>query len=160
MPSQPKSSLLDVFLRTWYLGFTPFSGPVVHFQIFHRKFMEGQDPWLDEQTVRYLPFASSFSGFNDTPSQFQELFAICQALPGPASTKMGFCMACTRGGFLAAVMFFPDSEVNSISSRRSTYLWACHVLFAGIWYRMGHFALYISSWYWNILSQTVSVKSP
>jgi hypothetical protein len=54
MPSQPKSSLLDVLLRTWYLGFTSFGGPVVHFQIFHRMFVEGQNPWLDEQTVRYL----------------------------------------------------------------------------------------------------------
>ena len=38
--------------------------------------------------------------------QFQELFAICQALPGPGSTKMGFCIAFIRGGFLAATMFF------------------------------------------------------
>ena len=60
MSSQPKSSLLDVFLRTWYLGFTSFGGPVVHFQIFHRMFVEGQNSWLDEQTVRYLPSAFSF----------------------------------------------------------------------------------------------------
>ena len=106
MPSLVKSSLLDVFLRTWYLGFTSFGGPVVHFQIFHRMFVEGQNPWLDEQTVRVLPSASSFLGSNDNSSQFQELFAICQALPGPGSTKVGFCIAFIRGGFLAAVMFF------------------------------------------------------
>jgi hypothetical protein len=58
-----------------------------------RKFVEGQNTWLDEQTVRYLPFESSFLGFNDAPSQFQELFFHFQALPGPASTKMGFCIA-------------------------------------------------------------------
>ena len=63
MPSQPKSNLLDVLLRTWYLGFTSFGGPVVHFQIFHRMFVEGQDPWLDEQTVRYLSSPSSIFGF-------------------------------------------------------------------------------------------------
>ena len=68
--------------------------------------MEGQNPWLDEQTVRYLPSGSSLLDFNNTSSQFQELFAICQALPGPASTKLGFCIALTRGGFLAAVMYF------------------------------------------------------
>jgi hypothetical protein len=28
-----------------------FGGPVVHFQIFHRKFVQGLNPWLDELTV-------------------------------------------------------------------------------------------------------------
>ena len=51
MPSLLNSSLLDVFIRTWYLGFASFGGPVVHFQIFHRLLVEGQNPWIDEQTV-------------------------------------------------------------------------------------------------------------
>jgi chromate transport protein ChrA len=67
MSSQLRS-MRDVFLRTWYLGFTSFGGPAVHFQIFHRLFVEGQDPWIDEQTVRIVvalmpllcAFASSF----------------------------------------------------------------------------------------------------
>lgn len=46
--------LADVFLRTWDLGFTAFGGPPVHFQIIHRRFVEGRGgkaPWIDEQTV-------------------------------------------------------------------------------------------------------------
>ena len=53
--------LLDVFLRFWDLGFTAFGGPPVHFQILHRRFVEGGGEggdcegagrkWLDEQTV-------------------------------------------------------------------------------------------------------------
>ena len=45
--------LLDVILRTFDLGFTAFGGPPVHFQIFHRRFVDGQGkpPWIDEQTV-------------------------------------------------------------------------------------------------------------
>lgn len=46
--------LLDVFLRTWDLGFTAFGGPPVHFQILHHRFVEGQggnEQWVDEQTV-------------------------------------------------------------------------------------------------------------
>jgi hypothetical protein len=45
--------LLDVFLRTADLGFTSFGGPNVHFQIFHRRFVDGlgKRPWIDEQTV-------------------------------------------------------------------------------------------------------------
>jgi chromate transport protein ChrA len=38
--------------------------------------------------------------------QYQELFAICQALPGPASTKMVFCIAMIHSGLLAAVYAF------------------------------------------------------
>jgi len=45
----------EVVKETWYLGFTSFGGPAVHFQIFHKKFVkekEGKTPWIDEQTVR------------------------------------------------------------------------------------------------------------
>ncbi|KAK2749254.1 hypothetical protein FQN57_006870 [Myotisia sp. PD_48] len=81
---------LDVLHRTWDLGFTSFGGPPVHFGIFYRRFVEGSDskpPWVDEQT-------------------YQELFAVCQALPGPASTKMLFCMSLVHAGFLPAVLVF------------------------------------------------------
>ncbi|EEH42864.1 uncharacterized protein PADG_07684 [Paracoccidioides brasiliensis Pb18] len=81
---------LDVIQRTWHLGFTAFGGPPVHFRIFYRKFVEGQGgktPWIDEQT-------------------YQELFALCQALPGPGSTKMGFCIALIHAGFLPGLLVF------------------------------------------------------
>ena len=49
------SRLWDVFERTYDLGFTCFGGPPVHFQIFHRKFVDGlgKTPWIDEQTVTF-----------------------------------------------------------------------------------------------------------
>ncbi|KAF3929030.1 hypothetical protein ABW20_dc0101784 [Dactylellina cionopaga] len=76
----------DLILANWHLGFTAFGGPPVHFQIFHTKFV-GKLKWIDEQ-------------------MYQELFALCQALPGPASTKMLFCINSIHGdsflsGFLA-----------------------------------------------------------
>jgi hypothetical protein len=46
--------LTDVFLHTWDLGFIAFGGPPVHFQILHRRFVEGKggkEKWVDEQTV-------------------------------------------------------------------------------------------------------------
>ncbi len=46
--------LTDVILRTWDLGFIAFGGPPVHFQILHRRFVEGKggtEKWVDEQTV-------------------------------------------------------------------------------------------------------------
>ena len=47
--------LVDVFAKTWDLGFTSFGGPPVHFQILHRRFVDGEghfgSKWIDEQTV-------------------------------------------------------------------------------------------------------------
>ena len=40
----------EAIRHTWYLGFTSFGGPPVHFQIFHTRFVE-QEKWVDEQTV-------------------------------------------------------------------------------------------------------------
>ena len=57
--SKLPARLWDVFLRTFDLGFTAFGGPPVHFQIFHRRFVEGvggKTPWIDEQTVRFSSF--------------------------------------------------------------------------------------------------------
>ncbi|KAI8937744.1 hypothetical protein NX059_005444 [Plenodomus lindquistii] len=83
--------LADIFSNMWDLGFTSFGGPPVHFQILHRRFVDGQghfgSKWIDEQT-------------------YQELFAICQALPGPASTKMLFCIAMIHAGLGAALFAF------------------------------------------------------
>lgn len=44
----------DVVARTWDLGFTAFGGPPVHFQIEHRRFVQGTHgriPWIDERVV-------------------------------------------------------------------------------------------------------------
>ncbi|RMJ28857.1 Chromate ion transporter [Aspergillus sp. HF37] len=82
--------MVDVFLRTWDLGFTAFGGPPVHFQILHGRFVEGKggkEKWVDEQT-------------------YQELFAICQGLPGPGSTKMLFCLTLLHAGVIPAVLAF------------------------------------------------------
>ncbi|EKG17479.1 Chromate transporter [Macrophomina phaseolina MS6] len=82
--------LADVLVRTWDLGFTSFGGPAVHFQILHQRFVAGRggkQKWADEQT-------------------YQELFAICQGLPGPGSTKMIFCLALLHAGFIPALLVF------------------------------------------------------
>lgn len=61
---QPNTSkvqwrLVEIFARMWDLGFTAFGGPPVHFQILHRRFVEGVGfqggtKWLDEQTVSIM----------------------------------------------------------------------------------------------------------
>ncbi|KAF8063293.1 chromate ion transporter [Lyophyllum atratum] len=81
--------LVDVFLRTYDMGFTSFGGPPVHFHIFHRRFVDGlgKTPCVNEEA-------------------YQELFAVTQALPGPASTKMLFNIAHIHAGLLPAIFVF------------------------------------------------------
>lgn len=38
--------------------------------------------------------------------QYQELFSVAQALSGPGSTKMLYCINLIHGGFLQAVLAF------------------------------------------------------
>ncbi|KAK3499425.1 chromate transporter-domain-containing protein [Neurospora hispaniola] len=75
-----------VFLVNWHLGFTAFGGPPVHFRIFNDKFVQ-KTKWIDEQV-------------------YQELFSVSQALSGPGSTKMLYCINLIQDGFLAAVFSF------------------------------------------------------
>ncbi|KAL0938314.1 chromate transporter [Colletotrichum truncatum] len=76
----------NVLRRNWHLGFTSFGGPPVHFKIFHDRFVL-RLRWIDEQ-------------------MYQELFSICQALSGPASTKMLYCINLIQNGFFGAVLAF------------------------------------------------------
>jgi chromate transport protein ChrA len=38
--------------------------------------------------------------------QYQELFALCQALPGPGSTKMLYCINVIHAGLLPGIVSF------------------------------------------------------
>ncbi|MFA6044011.1 MAG: chromate efflux transporter [Phycisphaerales bacterium] len=75
------------------LGLTSFGGPVAHFGYFHRAFV-----------VRRSWF---------TQAQFTDLVALCQFLPGPASSQFVFAAGLMRaglpGGILAAFCFSAPS---------------------------------------------------
>ena len=126
MSPQPKSSLLDVFLRTWYLGFTSFGGPVVHFQIFHRMFVEDQNPWLDEQTVRHLPSAISQFQFWVFIYSFTVSGAFCHLSGSSRSSQheIGILHSIHTGRIFGSRHVFLDLEVSTFAARRPTYLWA------------------------------------
>ncbi|KAG4415780.1 hypothetical protein IFR04_011080 [Cadophora malorum] len=83
-PGQLATQLWEVVEQSWYLGFTSFGGPPVHFKIFHDKYVDKLG-WIDEQ-------------------MYQELFAVCQAFSGPGSTKMLYCLNLIHDGFIPAVL--------------------------------------------------------
>jgi chromate transporter len=82
MRSQPSSALqvLLVFLK---LGLTSFGGPIAHLGYFRHQLVERRG-WLDD-------------------AEFAELVALCQFLPGPASSQVGIAIGLKRAGALGAV---------------------------------------------------------
>jgi chromate transporter len=72
--------VLCVFLR---LGLTSFGGPIAHLGYFREVFVSRRR-WLDEQA-------------------FADLVGLCQFLPGPASSQVGFSIGLMRAGFRGAL---------------------------------------------------------
>lgn len=74
------SEVLLVFLR---LGLTSFGGPVAHLGYFREEFVARRQ-WLDERA-------------------YADLIALCQFLPGPASSQVGLAIGLSRAGYLGAL---------------------------------------------------------
>lgn len=75
--------VLLVFLR---LGATSFGGPIAHLGYFRAEFVERRR-WLSDR-------------------EYGDLVALCQFLPGPASSQVGFAIGWRRAGALGAVAAF------------------------------------------------------
>lgn len=82
-PSPPRLPARQLFAVALRLGLTSFGGPIAHLAYFRREYVERRR-WLDE------------AGFAD-------LVALCQFLPGPASSQFGFALGYQRGGLRGAV---------------------------------------------------------
>lgn len=68
--------VLRVFLK---LGLTSFGGPVAHLGYFRNELV-ARRKWLDDAT-------------------YADIVALCQFLPGPASSQVGFAIGLARAGF-------------------------------------------------------------
>lgn len=84
-PAQ-NGSALEVFRVFLRLGLTSFGGPVAHLGFFQAEFVLRRG-WLSNQ------------GYAD-------LVALCQLLPGPASSQVGFGIGLMRAGWLGALAAF------------------------------------------------------
>jgi chromate transporter len=72
--------VLQAFLK---LGLTSFGGPVAHLGYFRDEFVLRRR-WLDERA-------------------YADLVALCQFLPGPASSQVGFAIGLRRAGPFGAL---------------------------------------------------------
>lgn len=88
-PSSPRGHWAEVFLVFLRLGVTSFGGPVAHLGYFREEFVTRRN-WLSD-------------------AAYADLVALCQFLPGPASSQTGFAIGLMRagwGGALAAFLAF------------------------------------------------------
>jgi len=76
---KPSGSPLEVFAAFLLLGLTSFGGPVAHLGYFRREFVQRRR-WLDD-------------------GAFGDILALCQFLPGPASSQAGLMIGLSRAGY-------------------------------------------------------------
>jgi chromate transporter len=106
-------SPLTIFLVYLRLGCTSFGGPIAHLGYFREEFVVRRK-WLDDAT-------------------FTDIVGLCQFLPGPASSQVGFTIGLLKGGGLGAfaawtaftlpsalLMFFAAWGHGLLSSRTGT----------------------------------------
>lgn len=72
--------VLRIFLK---LGLTCFGGPIAHIGYFRDEFVVRRN-WIDEHA-------------------YADLVGVCQFLPGPASSQVGFSIGLMRAGYLGAL---------------------------------------------------------
>src|SRR5579872_4921948 len=78
-----RGSPLEVLLAFLRLGVSCFGGPIAHIGYFREEFVVRRR-WLDERA-------------------YGDLVALCQFLPGPASSQVGFSIGLMRGGYLGGL---------------------------------------------------------
>lgn len=75
--------LFEVLAVSTRLGLTSFGGPVAHLGYYRQEYVTKRK-WLDETT-------------------FADLVALCQFLPGPASSQVSIAIGITRAGLLGGI---------------------------------------------------------
>ena len=78
-----RNSLLEVLWVSTRLGLTSFGGPIAHLGYFHEEYVKRRK-WIDEQS-------------------YADLVALCQFLPGPASSQVGIAIGIARARLLGGV---------------------------------------------------------
>jgi chromate transporter len=81
--SGERPSVSEIFLAALRLGCTSFGGPMAHLGYFHKEYVERRR-WLGEE-------------------EYADLVALCQFLPGPASSQVGFALGFTQRGLMGGL---------------------------------------------------------
>ncbi|MBY6038051.1 chromate transporter [Fictibacillus nanhaiensis] len=86
--------LIEILFISTRLGLTSFGGPIAHLGYFHEEYVRKRR-WLDEKS-------------------YADLVALCQFLPGPASSQVGIGIGVMRGGVLGGIVSFIGFTLPSV----------------------------------------------
>jgi chromate transporter len=78
-----RGSFLEVLWASTRLGLTSFGGPIAHLGYFHEEYVKNRK-WIDEQS-------------------YADLVALCQFLPGPASSQVSIAIGILRARLLGGI---------------------------------------------------------
>ena len=87
-------SLLEILALSTKLGLTSFGGPTAHLGYFHNEYIQKRK-WMDEKS-------------------YADLVALCQFLPGPASSQVGIGIGVARAGVLGGIVSFIGFTLPSV----------------------------------------------
>src|SRR3569832_2222941 len=93
--------VLRIFLR---LGLTCFGGPIAHIGYFREEFVVRRK-WIDEQA-------------------YADLVGLCQFLPGPASSQVGFSIGLMRAGAFGGLAAWTGFTLPSAAALVLFAYWA------------------------------------
>ncbi|MGE9291950.1 MAG: chromate efflux transporter [Puniceicoccales bacterium] len=79
-----RSALLQLFLTYLRLGLTSFGGPIAHLGYFRDEFVV-RKKWISDES-------------------YADLVALCQFLPGPASSQVSYAIGYIRHGWLGGIL--------------------------------------------------------
>lgn len=87
-------TLIEILIVSTRLGFTSFGGPIAHLGYFYEEYIRKRK-WLDQKS-------------------YADLVALCQFLPGPASSQVGIGIGVMRGGLLGGIVSFLGFTLPSV----------------------------------------------
>ncbi|AJS58103.1 chromate transporter [Paenibacillus sp. IHBB 10380] len=88
------SVLMEVLSVSTKLGLTSFGGPIAHLGYFHNEYIRRRK-WMDERS-------------------YADLVALCQFLPGPASSQIGIGIGIVRAGLLGGIVAWLGFTLPSV----------------------------------------------
>jgi chromate transporter len=86
--------LWELLLVSTRLGLTSFGGPIAHLGYFHEEYIRRRK-WMDEKS-------------------YADLVALCQFLPGPASSQVGIGIGVMRAGLLGGLVAWIGFTLPSV----------------------------------------------
>ena len=92
--SQSGGNLIEILLTSLRLGLTSFGGPVAHLAYFKEEYVN-KKKWLDDKL-------------------YADIIAVCQFLPGPASSQVGISIGMLRGGIPGGILSFLGFTLPSV----------------------------------------------